>query len=92
MEEILSKDANEISRTKTKKRSKSLSNQNNESIPEESVPNTSPEPSDIKPDEENNADSSKNESYDELFFCYICKSIYVSKKALANHQKSAHSK
>eukprot|EP00092_Neocalanus_flemingeri_P017647 GFUD01019090.1.p1 GENE.GFUD01019090.1~~GFUD01019090.1.p1 ORF type:complete len:821 (+),score=212.40 GFUD01019090.1:59-2521(+) len=95
MEEILSKDANEISKTKPKRSSKSLSNenhQNNESILEESATNASLEPSDDKPDEENNADSSKNESYDELFFCYICKSIYVSKKALANHQKSAHSK
>lgn len=28
--------------------------------------------------------------YDELFFCYICKSIYVSKGALENHHKTAH--
>ena len=24
--------------------------------------------------------------YDELFFCYICKSIFVSKQALEDHQ------
>merc|ERR1719319_1479786 len=28
--------------------------------------------------------------YDELFFCYICKSIYVTKGALDNHHKTAH--
>ena len=28
--------------------------------------------------------------YDELFFCYICKSIFVSKQALEIHQFSHH--
>lgn len=31
-----------------------------------------------------------SQSYDELFFCYICKSIYVSKMALDDHYLSAH--
>ena len=28
--------------------------------------------------------------YDELFFCYVCKSIFVSKAALENHQSQNH--
>jgi len=38
--------------------------------------------------------SSSNDSgvYDELFFCYICKSIFVTKGALENHQKTGHNK
>jgi len=91
MEEILSRDATELSKAKPTRNSRSFSNQNQHEN-EEIETKASPYPDENRPDEENNADSSKNESYDELFFCYICKSIYVSKKALAAHQKSAHSK
>jgi len=88
MEEILCRDESESVND-----SEGLANQSqcdNESSFDENETNTSLE-TDNKGEEEN-ADSSKNESYDELFFCYVCKSIYVSKKALAAHQKSAHSK
>ena len=92
MEEILSRDESELISTKSKNDSESFNQSqcDNESSFEENVTNTSLETDDKG--EEENADSSKNESYDELFFCYVCKSIYVSKKALAAHQKSAHSK
>jgi len=40
--------------------------------------------------EKESGTSGSGAEYDELFFCYICKSIYVTKGALDNHIKTAH--
>ena len=40
---------------------------------------------------EDSPDESELQPYDELFFCYVCKSIFVSNKALENHQFLQHS-
>ena len=41
---------------------------------------------------ENKSESGANEGnfYDELFFCYNCKSIFVSEVALEEHQERMH--
>ena len=40
--------------------------------------------------EEEDSDDLEIQPYDELFFCYVCKSIFVSKQALENHHSQDH--
>ena len=40
--------------------------------------------------EEDDAEDLEIQPYDELFFCYVCKSIFVSKLALENHHIQDH--
>ena len=40
--------------------------------------------------DEDDSDDLEIQPYDELFFCYVCKSIFVSKQALENHHIQDH--
>ena len=40
--------------------------------------------------DEEDPDDLEIQPYDELFFCYVCKSIFVSKQALENHHIQDH--
>ena len=40
--------------------------------------------------EEEDPNDLEIQPYDELFFCYVCKSIFVSKQALENHHIQDH--